>query len=275
VATLQDMLDEQAKIKGELQRMEADDGTTEESDGDYRDTLVSRWEQLDELTKPLIARMEKIRGITRAADNPANLESGDGGSISRWDGGGKSPEFMRRVDPFADLDKVKDRLVRPTEVVSRALTAIEGANKRGVIDGDKAEEATQKSQRLPFVARHCLLTGHDDYVEAFRAYLEDPVQEAQRAAISLTAANGGYMLPYILDPSIVLTNNSSANPFRRVAKVITINSNAWQGVNSAGVNAQWLNETATAADASPTVGQVQIFAKKAAAWVYGSAKVAA
>jgi HK97 family phage major capsid protein len=71
-------------------------------------------------------------------------------------------------------------------------------------------------------------------------------------------------------PSIVLTNNSSANPYRRIAKVITINTNAWQGVNSAGVNAQWLNETVTAADASPTVGQIQIFAKKAAAWVYGT-----
>jgi hypothetical protein len=201
MATLQEMLDEQAKIKLELSRMETDETVTEEGDGNYRDTLISRWEELDQACIPLVARMEKIRGITHAAETPGNLESGDGGSITRWDANSSrgGPEFMRRVDPFADLDKVKDRLVKPAEVQARALTAIEQHDKRHVIARSAAEEATQKVQRMPFVARHCLLTGTDDYQEAFRAYLEDPVGEAQRAAVSLTAANGGYMLPYALD----------------------------------------------------------------------------
>jgi hypothetical protein len=74
MATLQELLDEQAQITAELQRMENDEETTEEGDGNYRDTLIARWRKLDEDCKPIIARMEKIKAITRTAQDPANLE---------------------------------------------------------------------------------------------------------------------------------------------------------------------------------------------------------
>ena len=54
MAALQELLDEQARIKNELQRMESDDSVTEETDGDLRDPLLTRWEELDLKTKPLI-----------------------------------------------------------------------------------------------------------------------------------------------------------------------------------------------------------------------------
>ena len=46
--------------------------------------------------------------------------------------------------------------------------------------------------------------------------------------------------------------------------------NAWQGVNSAGVNAAWLDEATVNTDATPALGQIQIFPKKAAAWILGA-----
>jgi hypothetical protein len=52
--TLKEKLDEMARIKGELQRMEDTEETTEETDGDLRDTMVERWEQLDAECKPII-----------------------------------------------------------------------------------------------------------------------------------------------------------------------------------------------------------------------------
>jgi len=64
--TLKDKLDEMARIKGELQQMEENEENTEETDGDLRDTLVARWEQLDAESKPIIARMERIRGRHRS-----------------------------------------------------------------------------------------------------------------------------------------------------------------------------------------------------------------
>src|SRR5215472_14092385 len=94
MATLQAILDEQARIKGELQRMEEDDTVTEEDSGDLRDTLVERWEQLDAKAKPLIERMERVRGITRAAADPANLEGPD--AAQNGNGRYGSPDLVIR-----------------------------------------------------------------------------------------------------------------------------------------------------------------------------------
>ena len=265
MATLTEILDEQARIKNELQRMEDDDTVTEEDSGDLRDTLVARWEVLDGKAKPLIERMEKVRGITRQAADPANLEPPDAGG-SRW-----GAELVTRTqrDPYADLEAVRDRLVTRADLRARALDAIEAEARRGNMSHDFAEIATVKAQDSPGIARHMLLTGSEDYQEAFRAYVEDPEGMAQRAALTLTLANGGYLLPFVLDPTIVLTNTGSANPWRRISNVKQTTSNTWNGVTSAGVTAAWLTEGSTVADASPTVGNIVVTPQKAAAWVFG------
>jgi len=271
MATLQEILDEQARIKNELQRMEDDDSVTEEDSGDLRDTLVARWEQLDAKAKPLIERMERVRGITRAADDPANLEGPGDGSASRFG----SPDLVTRTrrDPYDNLEAVRSRVVTRGELRERGLDAIELEVKRGNLASDLAETATRRAQDNPGVARHILLTGSEEYQEAFRAYLENPEENMQRTALSLSNSNGGYLLPFVLDPTIVLTNTGSANPYRRISNVKQTTSNTWNGVTSSGVNAAWLAEGTMVTDGSPTVGNIVITPAKAAAWVFGSYEV--
>lgn len=268
---LDEKLAEMARIKAELQRMEDDDSVTEETDGDLRDTLVSRWKKLDEECKPIIARMQEIQQITRTAASDANLEPPDAGG-SRWNG---APDLVTRTqrDPYENLDAVRSRIITRAELRGRALDAIEAEARRGTLTHDFAEACTLKAQDNPGIARHMLLTGSEEYQEAFRAYLEDPEGEARRAALSLTNANGGYLLPFVLDPTIVLTNTGSANPWRRISSVKQTTSNTWNGVTSAGVNAAWLTEGSTVTDGSPTVGNVVVTPQKAAAWVFGSYEV--
>ena len=278
MATLQDLLDEQARIAAELKRMENDESVTEEGDGDARDTLVERWQELDARTKPLIERMERVRGITRQAEDPASREAGT-------DMGRSGPEFMARHDPFEDLDAVRGGFVASKDLLSRAEAVVEQHAKRGLLIGDRAETVLARMQGAgyhgpdlgarPEIARHMLLTGSDDYVDAFRAYLNDPMGEGRRVAErSLGIASGGqggYLLPYILDPTIVLTNDGAANPYRRISRVVQTTSNAWQGVNSAGVTAVMIDEGTASGDGFTNgVGQIQIYVKKAAAWVFGS-----
>jgi len=116
--------------------------------------------------------------------------------------------------------------------------------------------------------------GGDEYYEAFREYVNDPTGPGlQRAAgaLTLASAQGGYLLPYFLDPTIILTTDGTTNPYRRLGNVKQITTNAYQGVNSAGVQAAFLDEQAVAGTGNyQGVGQIQIFVKKAAAWVYGS-----
>lgn len=94
-----------------------------------------------------------------------------------------------------------------------------------------------------------------------------------RAALSLSNANGGYLVPFTLDPTIILNNNGSANPWRQVARSVRTATNTWNGVTSTGVNAAWLAEAGVVGDNSPTFGNLQITPQKAAAWVFGSYEV--
>jgi len=285
MATLKEKLEEQARIKAELQRMETSEETTEENDGDLRDTLIERWQQLDTECKPIVERMAKIRSITRAADEPGSLEGpGDGlsgGTDARRSFGGGSPDLQlqSRRSPYENLDAVRSHMVPAREVIGRAYDAIELENRRGNLAQQFAENATALIERnngsvnARRIAEHMLTTGSDEYQDMFRAYLEDPQGMAARAALSLTLANGGYLLPFVLDPTIILTNSSSANPWRRISNVKQTTSNTWNGVNSAGVNAAWITEGTIATDNSPTVGNIQITPQKAAAWVFGSYEV--
>src|SRR6266536_1125891 len=98
MTALDDKLAEQARIRAELRRMEENGETTEETDGDLRDTLVKRWKKLDEECKPIVARMKEISEITRAAEDPANREAGadtggnGDGNVARQQWDGRSPE---------------------------------------------------------------------------------------------------------------------------------------------------------------------------------------
>ena len=267
---LDDIIEEQNKIHAELERMTTDESTTEDADGNIRDTLVARWQSLDGDREKIVARMQELDIIRKASQERENREPGD--DSGNWP---KSPEFMQRTDPFKDMDKVKNGLITRSEMISRSLNAIETHNRRGLLWDDRAEEATRKAQGSPSIARHMLMTGHDDYIEAFRTYLNDPQGEGQiaRTALLTSTATAGYLLPYVLDTQIVLTNAGTNNPYRQISSVKTTTSNAWQGVSSAGVGMAWLAEGSAAADSGSAVGQIQIIPQKAASWVTGSFEV--
>jgi HK97 family phage major capsid protein len=71
--------------------------------------------------------------------------------------------------------------------------------------------------------------------------------------MTLADGNGGFMVPLTLHLTIILTSAGSANPLRRISRVVQTVSDQWQGVSSAGVTAEWKSEAAEAADAGPTL----------------------
>ncbi|AYJ48996.1 phage major capsid protein [Rhodococcus sp. P1Y] len=84
--------------------------------------------------------------------------------------------------------------------------------------------------------------------DAYRA-----VQTVSRALNEGTGSQGGHLVPLSLDPSIILTSGGSVNPIREIARNVTITGQAWRGVSSAGVTAEWTPEATEMADASPTL----------------------
>ncbi len=203
------------------------------------------------------ARQERLASVRATAALPT----------SKREAGFAAPDVIvsNKRSPFENLDGIRAGLVNADDLVARALTAIEDAPE--YLGGEGREAATRLAEVDPKIARHILLTGSPEYHAAFRAYLRHPYSDAARASMTTTDANGGYLIPFTLDPTIVLTSDGSANPFRMISRIEKTATDTWNGVTSAGVTAEWLAESAEAADASPTTGAIAITPSKAFASV--------
>lgn len=283
---LQEIDDKLSAIRAELATLEDNDAATEDDSGDLVDTLMAEFDTLSERRKPLALRMQKLNLIKLAADDPANTEPGaDDGTAAGTAYRGGSPDLVRQLnrDPYEDLEAVADGMVRPSDLISRAHNAIELENKHSNLAHDFAENCTRMLQNnggrdQRGIAQHMLLTGSQEYQDAFRAFLAHPdaLPSQQKDLLSRTAlalSGVGSMLPFVLDPTIILTNTGSANPWRRISNVKQTTSNTWNGVTSAGVSAQWLTEGTIVVDSTPAVAALAITPLKAAAWVFGSYEV--
>lgn len=237
--------------------------------GEYGPDEQERVAAIETELAGLKTRRDQIERILTVAQNPNAREAG--ADL------GRSPEFMRSpADPWAN---------EHGEVRDRALGALERA--------DVPDEGREKVAELveaddsDLVSRWTVASSNPSYLRAFSKLIRHPgvdglsllEPEEQRAlasatqvrsAMNLTSANGGYLVPFMLDPNVILTNSGTVNPIRKIARVVTSATNVWHGVSSAGVQSEWLGEASEAADASPTVSQPSVTAFKGAAWVQAS-----
>jgi HK97 family phage major capsid protein len=290
-----------AEIKAKLLELDTrSEDLTDTETTEYRAHL-DEWDTLTAEAEPLEAdekraqtvRDTKVAEVRQRAEVPGNRVPG-----SQPDDDHKQFNINIRndADPY-DLTEIRslqmlgaDPVKAAGELRARALVAIE--RESTVMEDRHKENATRLVQRAEGrdgVARFILLTGSDAYRSAFEECLRHPTMpdfdaeqrtafratEELRAALTLTGANGGYLVPFLLDPSIILTNNGATNPMREIATVKTIDVNVWHGVASAGVTAEWIAEATEVADATPTFSQPTITCFKADAYIQGSWEVIA
>lgn len=184
---------------------------------------------------------------------------------------------------------------RPTEdrAGGQARRTIDTAARSGLLPDHAAQRATALVEHGSLYARReaaawVNATGDPEYLGAFAKLVADPdrghllwsgreraafasVQEYRAA--SLTDAAGGYMVPFTLDPAVILTSAGSINPLRRIARVVQTATDTWNGVSSAGVTASWDAEAAEVSDDAPTVAGPSIPVHKGAAFVPYSIEV--
>jgi HK97 family phage major capsid protein len=94
-----------------------------------------------------------------------------------------------------------------------------------------------------------------------------------RALGDWTTTAGGFGIPVFIDPSIILTAQESGNPFLAIAKQVTVNTNQWKGVSSAGVTWAFQTEAAAATDNSPTLAQPAVLVHMARGFIPYSIEV--
>jgi HK97 family phage major capsid protein len=199
---------------------------------------------------------------------------------------------LTRQRTSSPQDKARSEALRTLEANDRHLSARAGDRLTNVIDADE------------FGADRAYITAvaNDAYRTAFGKLLADPiggrnrltddevaaVQEVNRAerlrALSISGnagADGGLAVPFVLDPTIILTDDGSVSPWRELANVVTLsNSFTWQGVSSEGVYASFSGpgsgfqpEATEADDNAPSFDQPEIKAEKAQAFVPFSIEV--
>ncbi|MGJ6126314.1 phage major capsid protein [Mycolicibacterium sp. Y3] len=257
------------------------------SNGDLSPADSARYDEL----KPLIE--ERRAAIAQHSRDLANIRSAtrsnDYGSFATGaSGGGSYQRSSDRVgatqDPWdtSDLESRAafghDRSSIGKELRERARDAIE----RMPHATDKVREAaTQFVDRDDpakgnAVSNLVLATSSERYCDAFvqlirskgnMAILPAADQEIMARAMSLTDTAGGFVVPFQLDPTIILTANGSANQVRQIARVVQATGDVWHGVSSAGISGSWDGEAEEVSDDSPTVEQPGIPVHKYQAFI--------
>lgn len=130
-------------------------------------------------------------------------------------------------------------------------------------------------------ARGLLLRSTEAYESAWAKVVTgrhyDLTAEERTALSTVTSANGDYLVPTHLDPTVILSNSGTSNVIRAMSRVVTVTrpgDTSWQGISSAGVTASFDAQLAEVSDDSPTFAQPTVAIHKAQAFVQASIEAA-
>jgi HK97 family phage major capsid protein len=218
---------------------------------------------VEETDRSLKAITERRAQAERLAAMPAHVESGDGAL--------GAPQVMRRVEAFDGSDV---RSLSRMEARDKALKVADSKEHTRHLSDDQREQVDRLLRtRTPdfdgtHVAKSLLLTESEDYRTGWQKLVTqvNPVLTAEearaindfqefRAMSGNIDTAGGYGVPILIDPTVILTAQGSLNPFRKISRVETITTDAWRGVSSAGVTWSYDAEGTPVSDDSPTVAQ--------------------
>jgi HK97 family phage major capsid protein len=193
----------------------------------------------------------------------------------------KLPE--RTIDPKAPavhvdrdaLEVFEDRSATPKQLAGAAMRSLE---EKDIEPENMAhvQKVLKAHARDTEWARGIVLRSTDEYASAWLKIVqgrEHALTSEERTVLGVsTNANGKFLLPTHLDPTIILTSALSTNEIRKIARVVTLTGGApaWNGITSAGVTASWDGEVVEVSDDSPTFGNPSIATVRAQALVQAS-----
>jgi HK97 family phage major capsid protein len=257
--TLEELRARLAEVQDELRGIHAEAG-----DADLDTERQAEWDSLSEELGSLkadIARREaRMAAVRELGEKPAHREA-PAVHVKPSEREAFDLDEIRRMSYSGD-----DFLNKVTDQAKRAIENVEYGTRN-------KEEAQEQAERMLLdvdnssrdLAKRMLLTGSADYERGFTKVLRhgsdawctnEERQALQRAAQALGGdANGGYAVPFQLDPTVMLTSAGVRNPIRELARVETIVGKEWQGVTSAGTSVSRGAEAAVAPESNFTLAQ--------------------
>ena len=198
---------------------------------------------------------------------------------------GVAPTFVRKAEQPAPTEV---RSLTRTEARDAAMRILDGADGDLVSDANKGHLETMVRSRTinadgDAIARRILLTENEHYRSAFakgvtQAQPAFTSEEARalsefRAASIGTDSAGGFGVPVLIDPTILITSGAADVPVLRVARIETITNDEWKGVSSAAAAWSWDGEAGEVSDDMTTLAQPNVVAHKAQAFIPYSIEV--
>lgn len=264
---LDDARDRRRGIKSELESIHqrAGDQPLKGGDEERFSNLQSGLEAVEREIEQLgDEKAEKIATLQRIASNPATHESGVPEPTHTQDRASATPrdrsrdEALRVIERASDLSpEAGDRL---TSVVERDSLGVDSRYLSAVADQHYADAFGTILQH----GSNAHLRMTREQVEAVQRVTQ---AMSERALSTGIGAEGGFAVPFALDPTIILTSDGSVNPIRQLARVRTITSNEFRGVDSTGVSAAYAAEGAEVGDSTPALGQPIFKPQRAHAFV--------
>lgn len=270
-------------IQTELERLGEKENLTAEDEKSF-DELTREFAEVDAHRRQLERKsaLERVRSAATAVERgPSALRVERGTPYSGKGGDGYD------LDPILNPDSVEDRRFRNPwdlremrtfdrskeevgqELRARALSAVEkmaGASDRVRSAGTDIIERWDDNEAR--IARLCLATSSPEYLRAWskvargHGHLISPEERgALERAMSLTDSAGGYLVPFQLDPTVIITANGSLNQIRRIARQVVATGDVWNGVSAGSVTWAFAAEATEAGDNAPAFAQptVQLF----------------
>jgi HK97 family phage major capsid protein len=277
-------------IADEIERLENKDDLTDQ-DQTYWDELVRESGEVADHAEALVrkAEAERVRlrvAATATANNPGvKVERGsDNGELDRDILDPDSVEDRRFKNPW-DLSEMRTFNRTPaevgTELRARALSAVE---KMPGMNQARREGATQIIEMWDNergdIARLALESSTPAYLRAFakaaRGEMNSFTPDEQAAvgrvngvarAMSLTDSAGGFLVPFQLDPTVIITSDGSRNDIRRAARQVVATGDVWNGVSAGATSWSWDAEAAEVSDDTSTFVQPTITVHKGAGFI--------
>lgn len=268
-------------IRDEVERLGAKESLTTEDELRFAD-LTNEFDELDAHRKH-IERETALAKVRDTLNSPfGKIENGGGMHDGYKDDPIGDPrsvdDLMKGRNPW-DLSDMRTYARTKSEISSdfrsRALSAIEkmpAANDK--VRGAATDILERWDDTDSRIAKLCLATSSPEYVRAWskvasgKGHMVSPEeQRALERAMSLTDSAGGYLVPFQLDPTIIITANGSRNQIRQIARRVVATGDVWNGVSSGAVTWGWTAEAAEVTDGSPTLAQPSIPIYKATGFV--------
>ena len=236
-------------------------------DGELREFTPEEQEQFDGLRAADaadVALLERHEAIQSAAQLPERTFT---------------PAAPNVVTTRDAMGVAEDRTSTPAQLADAAMRSLE----------DKVDAPENLAHVRSVLKRHSgdrewargiILRSSDLYTMAWAKLMtgrEYALTSEERTVLGVsTNANGKFLLPTHLDPTIILTSALSTNTIRKLARVVTLTDGApaWNGITSSGVTASWDGEVVEVSDDSPTFGQPSISTVRAQALVQASISAA-